>query len=80
MSTWLALLVAVAAIAATYFFCVRPMPRGKCGMAMEEDDRRAVERSRAIAELREELRILRAEDSPGPGPAPGQGGAPNSVR
>lgn len=60
MPTWMAALIAIAAITATYYFCIRPMRRGECGMAAGEnqDD----ERSREIAELREELRILRAED------------------
>lgn len=61
MPTWMAALAAVAAIAATYYFCIRPMRRGECGTATggNEDE----ERSREIAALREELRILRAEDA-----------------
>lgn len=75
MPTWLAFLIAAAAITATYFFCIRPMRRGQCGMATG-DDQRDVERTREIAELREELRILRVEDSLGSGPAPEQSAAP----
>lgn len=61
MPTWLAALVAVGAIAATYFFCMRSMLRGKsgpggCCQSDAEDDRE-------IGELREELRILRAQDT-----------------
>lgn len=62
MPTWLAALVAVAAIAATYFFCIRPMRRGgHCGM--DSACRSEAEREREIADLREELRILRAADA-----------------
>lgn len=62
MPTWLAALVALAAIALTYFFCVRPMRRdGRCGMG--DACRSDADRAREIAELREELRILRAEDA-----------------
>jgi hypothetical protein len=63
MSTWLAAAVAAAAISLTYFFCVRPMLRGRGGCAMtgSAGDRSA--RDREIAELREELRVLRAQDS-----------------
>lgn len=75
MSTWLAFLIAAAAITATYFFCIRPMRRGQCGMAMG-DDQRDEKRTREIADLREELRILRAEDSLGSGPARKQGETP----
>ncbi len=60
MPTWLAALIAIAAITATYYFCIRPMRRGECGMATGGNED---ERSREIAELREELRILRAEDA-----------------
>lgn len=60
MPTWMAALIAIAAIAATYFFCIRPMRRGECGTAIGGNED---ERGREIAELREELRILRAEDA-----------------
>ena len=61
MSTWIAPFVAVAAIAATYFFCVRPAMRGRC--AMTRTASRDVATDREVAELREELRMLRAQDS-----------------
>jgi hypothetical protein len=62
MSTWLAAAVAAAAISLTYFFCVRPMLRGRgCAMTDRAGDRSA--RDREIAELREELRVLRAQDA-----------------
>ena len=62
MSTWLAAVLAVAAVSATYLLCVRPMWRGNaaCGMAAGVDQRDA-ELDRQIAELREELRLLRTE-------------------
>lgn len=54
MSTSLAALTAIAAIAITYFTCIRPMRRGT-GSAEAELDRQ-------IASLREEVRVLRAKD------------------
>ena len=61
MSTWIAAFVAVAAIAATYFFCVRPAMRGRC--AMNRTAGYELPTDRQVAELREELRVLRAQDS-----------------
>ena len=64
MSTWVAALIAVAAVAVTYFSCVRPMLRGRghCGMSSGKPDQNA-ELEREIADLREELRLLRADDA-----------------
>lgn len=60
MTTWFAALIALAAVTVTYFSCVRPMRRsqGQChgGPAGTEFDRQ-------IAALREEVRVLRAQDS-----------------
>jgi hypothetical protein len=55
MSTWVAALVAGAAITLTYLFCVRPMlnGRGRATASSAEDPE--------IAQLREELRVLRAQ-------------------
>lgn len=56
MSTWVAALIAGAAITVTYFSCIRPMRRGnRCAMtpARKSSDRE-------LAELREELDALRA--------------------
>lgn len=62
MTTWLPPLVAAGAIAATYFFCMRPRLRGRgCGMAAGSTA--DTELDRQIAELREELRVLRAQDT-----------------
>ena len=62
MSTWLAAVLAIAAVSATYLFCLRPMWHGQaqCGIAADVDQRDA-EMDRQITELRAELRILRAE-------------------
>lgn len=60
MATWLAALIAVGAIAATYFFCIRPMRSGGCAMSGSQQER---ELARQIADLREEVRVLRAADS-----------------
>ncbi len=61
MSTWIAAFVAVAAIAATYFLCVRPALRGRCAMSGTTGVDSVTDRQ--IAELREELRMLRAQDA-----------------
>lgn len=61
MSTWIAAFVAVAAITATYFFCVRPGMRGRCAMNTSADP--SPDTDRQVAELREELRVLRAQES-----------------
>ncbi|MEU0467064.1 hypothetical protein ABZ215_23945 [Amycolatopsis sp. NPDC006131] len=59
MPTWLAAVIALGALAATYFLCWRPMVRGRgrCGLA-------ASDRDREIAALRQELRDLRTETMP----------------
>ena len=67
MSTWLAVLFAAAAFTLTYVFCVRPMMRG---MGKGEEVALAAEDSE-IADLREELRALRAHDSSRQQPAEG---------
>ena len=59
MSSWVAAVVAAAAFTLTYVFCVRPMMhrRGKgeeVALAAEDPE---------IADLREELRALRAHDA-----------------
>lgn len=60
MSTWVAAAIAVAAILATYFFCVRPAIRGRC--AMSASPGLGAENERQLADLREEVRVLRAQD------------------
>ena len=60
MSTWVAALVAAAAITLTYVFCVRPMMHGR-GRAAAENPQ--------IARLREELRVLRAQHEHQPQPS-----------
>ncbi|MGH3843815.1 MAG: hypothetical protein ACRDS0_20565, partial [Pseudonocardiaceae bacterium] len=63
MSAWIAALIVVAAVTVTYFSCVRPMLRGPahCGMARGSGPQTGIDRQ--IAELREDLRVLRAQDS-----------------
>jgi hypothetical protein len=56
--------VAVTSLAATWFFCLRPMWKGRCAMsghAGSSDEKL----SRDIAELQEEIRMLRAQDALG---------------
>jgi transposase-like protein len=86
MATWLAALIAVAAITTTYFFCVRPMlrgrgrGRGRGHRATTENSAQDTELDRQVAELREELRALRAQDAldsgrvPSSKPTPPAGG------
>jgi hypothetical protein len=65
MSTWVGALVAAAAIGLTYVFCVRPMMRVHSGCTMHQSapgplgDRSV--REREIAQVRDELRVLRAQ-------------------
>jgi hypothetical protein len=61
MPTWLAGLVAVAAITVTYFLCVRPRLRGR-GCTATGGAAHDGEVDRHVAELREELRAMRARD------------------
>lgn len=60
MDTVFLAMVAAAALAATWFFCLRPMRRGRCAMTGRAGD---PELSRQIAELQEEIRMLRAQDA-----------------
>jgi hypothetical protein len=60
MPTWLAAVIALAAVTAVYFFCIRPMRSGGCAMSGAGED---PELARQIADLREELRVLRAQDA-----------------
>lgn len=61
MPTWLAALLAVATITAVYYSCLCPMLRGRCAMGVAPQ--RDAEPDRQIAELQEEVRVLRAQDS-----------------
>jgi hypothetical protein len=69
MSTWVAGLIALAAITVTYFSCVRPHLRGR-GCAMTGSPTHDADLDRQVAGLREELRVLRAQDSLDSGQAP----------
>lgn len=60
MSTWIAAFIAIAAITATYFLCVRPAMRGRCPSSRSPGSGAATDRQ--IAELREEVRVLAAQD------------------
>lgn len=57
MSVWIAGFFAVAAVVATYFSCVRPHLRDRGGAPNDAG------LDRQVAELREELRVLRAQDA-----------------
>ncbi|MDQ3028779.1 MAG: hypothetical protein M3R09_01830 [Actinomycetota bacterium] len=59
MDTVVLALVAAASLAVTWFFCLRPMRRGRCAMTGNSVDQ---ELRRQIAELQEEICMLRAQD------------------
>jgi hypothetical protein len=77
MSTWVAAVIALAAITATYLSCVRPALRGRCAASASVAEPEGRELDRQLTDLREEVRILRsqhnlsADQSPpgAPGPA-----------
>lgn len=72
MSVWLAGLIALAAITVTYFSCVRPHLRGNAGCATPGGGAQSdADLDRQVAELREELRVLRAQDALDSGRVPG---------
>jgi hypothetical protein len=62
MSTSFAALIALAAVATTYFTCIRPMRRGHRATGGSNTDE--AELDQQIAGLRKELRVLRAQDTP----------------
>ena len=61
----LATVVLLASLALTYFFCIRPMRKGRCGMVPEaqagEQARSTVGDEGEIARLRAEVAALRSE-------------------
>ena len=60
----LATVVLLASLALTYFFCIRPMRKGRCAMAPKaqaEQARSTVDDEGEIARLRAEVATLRAE-------------------
>lgn len=59
METLVLALVAAASLAATWFLCLRPMRQGRCAMTGNGGDR---DLRRQIADLQEEIRMLRAQD------------------
>lgn len=58
-STWLAAVVALVAIGLTYFICVRPHLSGRARATESQSENQAV--ARQLADLRDELRALRAQ-------------------
>lgn len=82
MSAWIALLIAVAAVSTTYVSCIRPMRQGRCtpsssmarrATGSESSWMQRTETARQLAELREEVRILRAQDALSSGRVPHTG-------
>lgn len=68
METWIAAAIAIGAITSTYFFCVRPGMRGRCAAAGTGAARpgitagRGDDLDRQLAQLREDIRVLHAQD------------------
>ncbi len=62
MTTLTAGIIAAATIAAVYFFCIRPMRRGN-RTSSNDDNAGDAQLDRQVAALREELRVLRAQDT-----------------
>jgi hypothetical protein len=60
-STWLAAVVALVAIAMTYFICVRPHLPGRQSGVESHSENQVVDRQ--LADLRDELRALLAYDA-----------------
>jgi hypothetical protein len=63
MSVWGAGLLLLAAITVTYLFCIRPHLRGSSSCGMAGASKSDAEMDRQVGELREELRVLRAQDA-----------------
>jgi len=77
MSVWIAGLIALAAITATYFSCVRRHLRNRVGCGVAGDAaRNDAELDRQVAEMREDLRLLRAQDTLDSGRVPSSKPAP----
>jgi hypothetical protein len=70
MSNWAAALIVLVAFAVTYVACVRPMLRGRGHCAVTGSAGQEAGLDGQIAELREELRVLRAQDSLDSGQVP----------
>ncbi len=76
MSTWLAAAIALGAVASTYYFCIRPHLRGQgCGSGRSGSAHDA-ELDRQLGELREELRMERAQDRLDSGQVPSRSHTP----
>ena len=62
MSEWLLPAgTAIAAVALTYFFCVRPMRRGHCASIATEPPNSSTDLDRALEQARTELTRLRSQ-------------------
>lgn len=62
MDTLLLAAVAAASLAATWFFCMRPMRQGRCPMSGGAGNGDP-ELRRQIAELQDEIHVRRAQDT-----------------
>jgi hypothetical protein len=70
-STWLAAVVAVVAIGLTYFICGRPHLPDRARAIESHSENQAV--ARQLADLRDELRALRAQHGFAGSPTPPHG-------
>ena len=62
ISTGLAASFLVTSVALTYFFCLRPMKRGRCAMTSCMPTRAPMGRDAEIAKLREEIEALKRQN------------------
>lgn len=71
MTEWaLPMFVLVASLAATYFFCLRPMRRGSCAMSPRSSNAGASDAPSAhaaeLAQLRQQVRALKKQQHNAP--------------
>lgn len=59
ISTGIAAAIFTASVAFTYFFCLRPMKRGRCAMTSRMPTSPSMSREAEIAQLRQEIQDLR---------------------
>lgn len=56
----LPVVVLLASLAATYFFCLRPMQRGQCGLGRQAGEQVPSAQAAELAKLREQVEALKA--------------------
>ena len=59
ISTGIAAAILATSVVFTYFFCLRPMKRGRCAMTSRMPTSTSMSHEAEIAQLRQEIRNLR---------------------